>query len=180
EAQRVALARALVRHPRVVLLDEPLAALDRGRRAELRRMLHRLQRRHGVGFIHVTHDPQDALALADHVVVLAGGRVREQGPPAELYRRPRTMLGARLLGELTPVPGRCDAWLRPERLRVLEPGVERGRMTARVIRVALLGPQWEVELELDGQPGLAWCDRPPQGERCDLDWDPDDVLSFPS
>lgn len=175
EAQRVALARALMRRPRLVLLDEPLAALDRGRRAELRRMLHRVQRTHDAGFIHVTHDPEDALALADQVVVLADGSVLEIGAPAELYRRPQTLAAARLFGELTAVPGQSDEWLRPERLRVVGEG---GRVRARIVRVVPLGASWELELVYDDQPCLARIDRPMEVGECSLDWSPEDVLSL--
>jgi molybdate transport system ATP-binding protein len=98
QAQRVALARALAVRPRLLLLDEPLAALDAETRLEIRSAL----RRHLAGFdgaaVVVTHDPLDAMVLADRLVVLEGGRVVQEGAPAEVARRPRTGYVARLVG----------------------------------------------------------------------------------
>ena len=98
QAQRVALARALASEPRLLLLDEPLAALDAGTRADVRRDL----RHHLEGFagttVLVTHDPLDALVLADQVVVIEGGRVSQAGPTAEVARRPRSTYVAQLIG----------------------------------------------------------------------------------
>ncbi len=98
QAQRVALARALARRPRMLLLDEPMAALDARTRLEVRGEL----RRHLAGYdgpsLLVTHDPVDALVLADRVLVLEGGRVVQQGPPGEVARRPATEYVARLVG----------------------------------------------------------------------------------
>ncbi|MGH8827715.1 MAG: ABC transporter ATP-binding protein [Jiangellaceae bacterium] len=98
QAQRVALARALIAEPRLLLLDEPMAALDAGTRPAVRADL----RRHLAGFegctVIVTHDPLEALVLGDQVVVLEGGRVVQQGTPADLARRPRTDYVARLVG----------------------------------------------------------------------------------
>ncbi|KAB2342662.1 ABC transporter ATP-binding protein [Actinomadura rudentiformis] len=98
QAQRVALARALAVRPRLLLLDEPLAALDAHTRLEIRAAL----RRHLAGFdgaaVLVTHDPLDAMVLADRLVVLESGRLVQEGPPAEVARRPRTDYVARLVG----------------------------------------------------------------------------------
>ncbi|PCC73801.1 ABC transporter ATP-binding protein [Nannocystis exedens] len=117
EQQRLALARALAGEPRWLLLDEPLAALDRPLRAGLRRLLRDVTRRRGLGCLHVTHDPEEALALADRLLVFGGGRLLAAGAPAELYAAPPSLAVARLLGEVTPEPG-GDGWLRPEHLRV--------------------------------------------------------------
>jgi molybdate transport system ATP-binding protein len=104
QAQRVALARALARRPRMLLLDEPMAALDARTRIEVRGEL----RRHLAGYdgpsLIVTHDPVDALVLADRVLVLEGGRVVQEGTPAEIARRPATEYVARLVG-LNLYPG---------------------------------------------------------------------------
>ncbi|QXJ25505.1 ABC transporter ATP-binding protein [Actinomadura graeca] len=108
QAQRVALARALAVRPRLLLLDEPLAALDAHTRLEIRAAL----RRHLAGFsgaaVLVTHDPLDAMVLADRIVVLEGGRLVQEGVPAEVARRPRTDYVARLMG-LNLYRGRADA-----------------------------------------------------------------------
>ncbi|MFZ6185648.1 ABC transporter ATP-binding protein [Nannocystis pusilla] len=125
EQQRLALARALAGEPRWLLLDEPLAALDRPLRAGLRRLLRDVTRRRGLGCLHVTHDPEEALALADRLLVFGGGRLLAAGAPAELYAAPPSLTVARLLGEVTPEPG-GDGWLRPEHLR-LEPPAGRPR-----------------------------------------------------
>lgn len=179
EAQRVALARALVQRPAVILLDEPLTALDRARRRDVRRMLHRTQRGSGTGFIHVTHDPEDALALADHLVVLSHARVIAAGPPADLYRHPPDLRSARLLGEVTPVPGSGSTFLRPERLRVLPPdGGGDSAVSAAVVRSACLGASWEVELAVGTQTCIAHAATPPEVGACRLSWDPRDVLTF--
>ncbi|MFC4051621.1 ABC transporter ATP-binding protein [Actinomadura syzygii] len=108
QAQRVALARALAVEPGLLLLDEPLAALDAHTRLEIRAAL----RRHLAGFsgaaVLVTHDPLDAMVLADRIVVVEGGRLVQQGTPAEVARRPRTGYVARLVG-LNLYRGRADA-----------------------------------------------------------------------
>jgi ABC-type Fe3+/spermidine/putrescine transport system ATPase subunit len=99
QQQRVALARALVIEPIVLLLDEPLANLDRQLREQLRSELKELQRRSGVTTMLVTHDRDEALTLADRVGVLAAGRLLQVGVPEEVYQRPRCPFVARLLGD---------------------------------------------------------------------------------
>src|SRR5262245_56871350 len=99
QPQRVALARALVIEPDLLLLDEPLANLDRRLREQVRSELRRLQRRTGVTTLVVTHDPEEALALADVVGVMADGRLLQVGPPREVYERPVSPYVARLLGD---------------------------------------------------------------------------------
>ena len=98
QAQRVALARALATRPRLLLLDEPLSALDAGTRAALRSELRRLVAGYDGCSLTVTHDPLDALVLADAIVVLEAGRVVQTGTPSEVARRPRTEYVARLVG----------------------------------------------------------------------------------
>jgi putative spermidine/putrescine transport system ATP-binding protein len=105
QQQRVALARALVVEPRVLLLDEPLSNLDAKVRQRLRVELRRLQRRVGITAIHVTHDQEEALAIADHVVLMNAGAVVQAGPPEELYRRPADLFAADFLGVSSRVPG---------------------------------------------------------------------------
>ncbi|USQ80765.1 ABC transporter ATP-binding protein [Ornithinimicrobium faecis] len=98
QAQRVALARALATRPRLVLLDEPLAALDAATRLEVRADLARHLREFGGSAVMVTHDPLDAMVVADRIVVLEGGRVVQDGSPAQVARAPRTEYVARLVG----------------------------------------------------------------------------------
>ena len=98
QKQRVALARALVNEPQVLLLDEPLGALDLKLRRELQQELRALQRRTGLTFIHVTHDQDEALGLSDRIAVMNAGRVVQLGTGEELYERPRTRFVAQFLG----------------------------------------------------------------------------------
>lgn len=109
QRQRVALARALAREPKLLLLDEPLGALDRGLREETQGELRAVQRRLGTAFIVVTHDPEEAMMLADRIGVMEGGRLIQVGPPAELYRRPASRFVAGLLGDVNLIPGRLGA-----------------------------------------------------------------------
>ena len=99
QRQRVALARALVLQPRVLLLDEPLAALDPQLRVAMRLELRELNRTLGITFVLVTHDQEEALAMSDRIAVMSAGRVEQVGPPVELYRHPRTAFVARFIGE---------------------------------------------------------------------------------
>jgi spermidine/putrescine transport system ATP-binding protein len=98
QQQRVALARALVNEPEVLLLDEPLGALDLQLRRQLQAELRQVQRRLGLTFIHVTHDQEEALALSDRIAVMNRGRIEQVGPPREVYERPRTRFVAEFLG----------------------------------------------------------------------------------
>jgi ABC-type Fe3+/spermidine/putrescine transport system ATPase subunit len=176
EQQRVALARALAGEPRWLLLDEPLAALDRPLRAELRRLLHAVQRARGLGCLHVTHDPEEALALADTLVVMGDAKVLAVGAPAELYARPPSLAVGRLLGELTRVPGQ-PGWLRPEHLRAGATGV-----AGTVRAIACLGDRWELEVEVAGQVHVARTAELPAGIEAGagiaVSWAPERVLRF--
>ncbi|MFF0447056.1 ABC transporter ATP-binding protein [Streptomyces sp. NPDC004609] len=98
QQQRVAVARALINHPRVLLLDEPLGALDLKLRRQMQLELKRIQTEVGITFVHVTHDQEEAMTMADTVAVMNGGRVEQLGPPAELYERPQTTFVANFLG----------------------------------------------------------------------------------
>ena len=143
QQQRVALARCLAPNPRLLLLDEPLSALDRNLRIETRGELARLQRRLGTSFILVTHDQEEALTLADRIGVMQDGRLAQVGSPAEVYERPNSRFVAEFLGAAnilqavagadglrlpdlgvtvrtatTIVPGPALLALRPERLRI--------------------------------------------------------------
>jgi spermidine/putrescine transport system ATP-binding protein len=104
QRQRVALARSLVVEPEVLLLDEPLGALDALIRRQMQSELHRLQRTLGLTFIYVTHDQEEAMSMSDRLVVMAAGRIAQSGRPEEVYRRPRTEFVARFLGECNLIP----------------------------------------------------------------------------
>jgi putative spermidine/putrescine transport system ATP-binding protein len=108
QQQRVALARALALEPRVLLLDEPLSALDAKVRVALREEIRRLQLSLGITTIFVTHDQEEALSVADHVAVLKEGRLEQSGPPAEIYDRPATPFVAEFVGTMNHLPGRLS------------------------------------------------------------------------
>jgi spermidine/putrescine transport system ATP-binding protein len=99
EQQRVAIARAAVNNPLVLLLDEPLSALDAKLRKQMQRELKQLQRKLGITFVYVTHDQQEALALSDRVAVIHAGRIAQVSTPVELYENPVTLSVARFVGE---------------------------------------------------------------------------------
>jgi len=118
QQQRVALARALVTQPRCLLLDEPLSNLDARLRQELRGEIRRICKDSGLTTIYVTHDQKEALSLGDRIAVLAEGRVRQVGPPREVYRRPRDRFVADFIGETNFLEGEVrdagagSAWVR--------------------------------------------------------------------
>ncbi|PBC06484.1 ABC transporter ATP-binding protein [Mesorhizobium sp. WSM3859] len=105
QRQRVALARALVIEPAVLLLDEPLGALDLKLRRQMQDELKAIQKRVGTAFVHVTHDQEEAMALADHCVVMNDGRIEDEGPPERVYARPKTRFSATFMGESTILAG---------------------------------------------------------------------------
>ncbi|MDE3744894.1 ABC transporter ATP-binding protein [Methylobacterium radiotolerans] len=120
QRQRVALARALAREPKLLLLDEPLGALDRGLREETQGELRAVQRRLGTAFVVVTHDPEEAMMLADRIGVMEAGRLIQVGPPADLYRRPASRFVAGLLGDVNLIPGRLGPAAGPDAIRTVE------------------------------------------------------------
>jgi spermidine/putrescine transport system ATP-binding protein len=132
QRQRVALARALVVEPAVLLLDEPLGALDLKLRRQMQDELKAIQKRVGTAFVHVTHDQEEAMALADFCVVMNNGRIEDEGPPDRVYAWPATRFSATFMGESTLLPAAVAATLpglpdpgpagalaiRPEKLRL--------------------------------------------------------------
>ena len=105
QQQRIALARALVNRPRVLLLDEPLGALDLKLRKEMQLELKRIQHEVGITFVHVTHDQEEAMTMADRIVIMNHGRIEQLGTPSELYEHPRTAFVAGFLGVSNLVTG---------------------------------------------------------------------------
>jgi putative spermidine/putrescine transport system ATP-binding protein len=131
QRQRVALARALVNRPRVLLLDEPLGALDLKLRQQMQAELQAIQQRVGITFVYVTHDQEEALAMSDRLAVFNHGRVEQVGSPAEVYENPATPFVADFVGLSNLVDGdaarvltgsRAAFTLRPEKIRFLEDG----------------------------------------------------------
>ncbi len=153
QRQRVALARAIVNRPRVLLLDEPLGALDLKLREQMQVELKRIQAAVGITFLYVTHDQDEALTMSDRIAVFNRGRVEQIGTPAEVYERPATRFVSGFVGTSNVLErdGRRFT-IRPEKVRLLEPGESRaGLITERgVIRgVAYAGPVTRYQVELD-------------------------------
>jgi putative spermidine/putrescine transport system ATP-binding protein len=123
QQQRVALARALITHPKVLLLDEPLSALDPFLRTKVREELKRLQRELEITFIHVTHSQDEAMAMADLMVVMENGVIRQSGAPREVFERPVNPFIARFIGghNVLPTPAGPMA-IRADRCRLGTPG----------------------------------------------------------
>jgi ABC-type Fe3+/spermidine/putrescine transport system ATPase subunit len=138
QLQRVALARALVNRPSVLLLDEPLAALDLRIRLEMEAELRRVHRETGATFIYVTHDQGEALALSDRIVVFDQGRVEQVGTPDEIYRRPATPFAARFVGDANVLP------------------VEVVELNGRTATVELAGTRLLAPCEGDVSAGPGW------------------------
>jgi ABC-type Fe3+/spermidine/putrescine transport system ATPase subunit len=115
EKQRVALARSLVLHPKVLLLDEPLSALDPNLRTKVRADLKTLQRRVGITFVFVTHDREEALSLSDRIALMNRGRIQQLGTPQDLYARPASRFVAGFLGGINWIRG---VGVRPESTRI--------------------------------------------------------------
>ncbi|MBD0424137.1 ABC transporter ATP-binding protein [Streptomyces sp. TRM S81-3] len=109
QQQRVAVARALINHPKVLLLDEPLGALDLKLRRQMQLELKRIQTEVGITFVHVTHDQEEAMTMADTVAVMNGGRVEQLGAPADLYENPRTTFVANFLGTSNLIEAEVDS-----------------------------------------------------------------------
>ncbi|RSN43868.1 spermidine/putrescine ABC transporter ATP-binding protein [Streptomyces sp. WAC 04229] len=108
QQQRVAVARALINHPKVLLLDEPLGALDLKLRRQMQLELKRIQTEVGITFVHVTHDQEEAMTMADQVAVMNGGRVEQLGAPADLYENPQTTFVANFLGTSNLIQAEVD------------------------------------------------------------------------
>ncbi len=152
QRQRVALARAIVNHPKVLLLDEPLGALDLKLRLEMQSELKRIQSEVGITFVYVTHDQEEALTMSDRLAVFDQGRIVQVGAPAQVYEHPATAFVAGFVGtsNLLERGGRRFT-VRPEKIRILtgEPGdglhVERGRVT----EVNYAGPLTRYVVALD-------------------------------
>ena len=176
QRQRVALARAIVKRPQLLLLDEPLSALDRKVRVEMQLELKRLQHEVGITFVVVTHDQEEAMSMADRIAVMSEGRVEQVDSPVDLYQRPATTFVADFIGSsnafrgqavdggvsipgLGVLPGRAASGavagaavlvVRPEDVRLAEPG--QGLLNGRVIDTLFYGGRSTVSVEVAEQP----------------------------
>ncbi len=160
QQQRVALARALVTDPQILLLDEPLSALDPFLRIRMRAELRRFQKQLGIPFIHVTHGQDEALALADLVVVMNKGKIEQTAPPLELFEKPATEFIARFLGghNVIETPGGPVA-VRADRILLRRAngsgaGVNDARLVAPVRAIEYQGAQYQVSLDHPGYTDL--------------------------
>jgi len=156
QQQRVALARALITHPQILLLDEPLSALDPFLRVRMRAELRRLQRRLGIPFVHVTHGQDEALALADLVVVMNRGKIEQAGSPLEVFEKPATEFVARFLGghNVVETPAGMIA-VRADRVKVVPEASNLSRLGAAVTSVEYQGASYQVGLEGGGARDLS-------------------------
>ena len=193
QQQRIALARALVNRPRVLLLDEPLGALDLKLRKEMQLELKRIQHEVGITFVHVTHDQEEAMTMADQIVIMNGGHIEQLGTPSELYESPRTAFVAGFLGvsnllygvvvgdghrparrrhracacraRRSPAPGKVQIGVRPEKLR-LGGGRGRTRSSGRVTESAYIGVSTQYVVDTPAGAAHRLCpERPPGRER---------------
>ena len=176
QRQRVALARALVNQPKVLLLDEPLGALDLKLRREMQLELKQIQRDVGITFVFVTHDQEEALSMSDRVAVFSEGKVEQVATPVELYEQPASPFVAGFVGTSNRIQGDAaravvgrdgDFAIRPEKLRVIKPGtaLDSDEIAApgKVREVVYLGPSTHAVVELDAGPRLT-VSRPNTGQ----------------
>ena len=199
QRQRVALARAIVKRPRLLLLDEPLSALDRKIRGEMQMELKRLQHEVGITFVVVTHDQDEAMSLADRVAVLDRGVVRQLASPMDLYRRPRSIFVADFIGNSTILRGTYGhgQWmadgvppfavadsareaiaiaLRPEAVTLVPEGSEGSRVRGEVVEVFFQGDHALCQVRVGGEMFLAALRDhgdhalPRRDEACGLTW----------
>ena len=174
QQQRVAIARALVNHPRVLLLDEPLGALDLKLRKDMQNELKRIQRQTGITFIYVTHDQEEALSMSDTIVVMAEGRIQQIGSPVDIYNEPENAFVADFIGESNILDGMMlsdykvkfsghtfdcvdagfarrelvDIVVRPEDVDVVS--VDKGMLTGTVSSVTFKGDYYEIIVDVGG------------------------------
>ncbi len=174
QQQRVAIARAIANHPKVLLLDEPLAALDLKLRKDMQKELKKIQEQLGITFIFVTHDQEEALTMSDRVVVMDGGKIQQVGSPQDIYNEPQNAFVADFIGESNIVDGKMlrdyyvefsgqkfdcldkgfnenelvDVVVRPEDVDIVSP--EKGMLKGQVTSVAFLGVHYEIIVDIGG------------------------------
>ena len=200
QQQRVAIARALVNRPKVLLLDEPLGALDMRLRKDMQIELKRIQQETGITFIYVTHDQEEALAMSDTVVVMDGGRIQQIGTPEDIYNEPKNAFVADFIGESNIIDGTMprdnvvkmygrefpcldggfapnepvDVVIRPEDIDIVP--VEQGQLTGTVTSVTFKGMQYDIIVDFKGFKWLIQTtDHSPKDARIGIKLDPDSI-----
>ncbi|MCI6647907.1 MAG: ABC transporter ATP-binding protein [Oscillospiraceae bacterium] len=200
QQQRVAIARALVNQPKVLLLDEPLAALDLRLRKDMQQELKRIQQQMGITFIYVTHDQEEALAMSDTVVVMDAGVIQQIGKPEDIYNEPKNAFVADFIGESNIVDGimredymveiygrkfRCldkgfapnepvDVVIRPEDIDIVP--AEEGRLVGTVTSVTFKGMMYDIIVDFRGFKWLIQTtDFCPEDSRIGIKIDPDGI-----
>ena len=198
QKQRVAIARALVNRPKVLLLDEPLGALDLKLRKQMQGELKALQRRLGITFIYVTHDQEEALTMSDRIAVMNRGRLEQVGTPEEVYNHPETKFVADFIGEYNIIDGvmvrdklvkmygkefpcldggfaenePVDVVIRPEDIDIVP--VDQGQLVGTVTSVTFKGMQYDIIVDFRGFKWLIQTtDHSPVGARIGVKIDPD-------
>ena len=198
QQQRVAIARALVNRPKVLLLDEPLAALDLKLRKDMQIELKRIQQQMGITFVYVTHDQEEALTMSDTVVVMDKGRIQQIGTPEDIYNEPKNAFVADFIGEsnilngvmvrdkVVKMYGRefpcvdggfapnepVDVVIRPEDIDIVP--VEQGQLVGTVTSVTFKGMQYDIIVDFRGFKWLIQTtDHSPEGARIGVKIDPD-------
>ncbi len=200
QQQRVAIARALVNHPKVLLLDEPLAALDLKLRKDMQIELKRIQQQVGITFIYVTHDQEEALTMSDTIVVMDKGSIQQIGTPEDIYNEPKNAFVADFIGESNIIDGimpednvvqmygrrfpcldggfapneAVDVVIRPEDIDIVP--VEQGQLTGTVTSVTFKGMQYDIIVDFRGFKWLIQTtDHCPEGARIGIKIDPDGI-----
>jgi putative spermidine/putrescine transport system ATP-binding protein len=183
QRQRVALARAIVNHPRVLLLDEPLGALDLKLRQDMQIELKRIQGEVGITFVYVTHDQEEALTMSDRIAVFSQGRIEQIGSPSEVYERPANEFVAGFVGisNVLDRNGRRFT-IRPERIRFSTDGGEPGKVRSVVYAGSIT--RYLVDLEQGGQITVvrqndsAPRDDVADGQAVTVAWRPEDTFAI--
>jgi putative spermidine/putrescine transport system ATP-binding protein len=194
QRQRVALARAIVNRPRVLLLDEPLGALDLKLRQQMQVELKQLQRDAGITFVFVTHDQEEALTMSDRIAVFNHGRIAQVGAAAEIYERPQTEFVAGFVGTSTVLTGQAAVEIlgkagtfvvRPERIRLTTAGSGPDEKAAGIIaEVVYLGATTRYLIDLEAGPRITAsepntaADTQRRGERVLISIRPGDVVAL--
>ena len=200
QQQRVAIARALVNRPKVLLLDEPLAALDLKLRKDMQIELKRIQQQVGITFIYVTHDQEEALTMSDTIVVMDKGSIQQIGTPEDIYNEPKNAFVADFIGESNIIDGTMpednvvqmygkrfpcldggfapneavDVVIRPEDIDIVP--VEQGQLTGTVTSVTFKGMQYDIIVDFKGFKWLIQTtDHCPEGSRIGIKIDPDGI-----